>query len=192
MQELLGSVADLTWDEEEQHLSLTAACHLAANTPLTPALAAAHADPAYVLHTHGPSALFWAQERPKAQPRHTQHVHPQAPQQQLNNQRRAHSKHSPCDSTMHPSSSTSNQADVSQATLEGRLHPMDAAQQQQTCQRAWQASDAASYNLCLQPPEEDEAREHKLVMLRASALGTSHYLTMLSSQVRHSCYLGPL
>ena len=47
----------------------------------------------------------------------------------------------------------------------------------------WQAPDAASFQLCIEPPEEDELRDAKLQLLAASALGTSHALTQSSSQV---------
>ena len=47
----------------------------------------------------------------------------------------------------------------------------------------WQSPDAASFQLCVEPPEEDEAKERKMEVLAASALGTSHALTAASSQV---------
>lgn len=47
----------------------------------------------------------------------------------------------------------------------------------------WQMPDAASFQLCIEPPEEDECRDLKLQLLLASALGTAHALTATSSQV---------
>jgi len=48
----------------------------------------------------------------------------------------------------------------------------------------WQAPDAASFQLCIEPAEEDELRHSKMELLVASALGTTHALTATSSQVR--------
>lgn len=48
----------------------------------------------------------------------------------------------------------------------------------------WQAPDAASFQLCIEPAEEDELRDSKMELLVASALGTTHALTATSSQVR--------
>ena len=48
----------------------------------------------------------------------------------------------------------------------------------------WQAPDAASFQLCIEPAEEDEVRDSKMELLVASALGTTHALTATSSQVR--------
>ncbi|DBA67229.1 TPA: hypothetical protein ACH3X2_001539 [Trebouxia sp. C0005] len=48
----------------------------------------------------------------------------------------------------------------------------------------WQAPDAASFQLCIEPAEEDELRNSKLELLLASALGTTHALTATSSQER--------
>lgn len=50
-------------------------------------------------------------------------------------------------------------------------------------QMPWQRPDAASFQLCIEPPEEDECREMKLQLLAESALGTAHVLTATSSQV---------
>ena len=51
-------------------------------------------------------------------------------------------------------------------------------------QLPWQTPYAASFQLCIEPPEEDECRSTKLQLLAASALGTAHALTPTSSQVR--------
>lgn len=48
----------------------------------------------------------------------------------------------------------------------------------------WQAPDAASFQLCIEPAEEDELRDSKMELLVASVLGTAHALTATSSQVR--------
>jgi len=48
----------------------------------------------------------------------------------------------------------------------------------------WQAPDAASFQLCIEPAEEDELRDSKMELLLASALGTTHALTATSSQVQ--------
>jgi len=48
----------------------------------------------------------------------------------------------------------------------------------------WQAPDAASFQLCIEPAEEDELRNSKMELLLASALGTTHALTATSSQVQ--------
>jgi len=47
----------------------------------------------------------------------------------------------------------------------------------------WQAPDAASFQLCIEPAEDDELRDSKMELLVASALGTTHALTANSSQV---------
>ena len=54
---------------------------------------------------------------------------------------------------------------------------------QGSVQVPWQKPDAASFQLCIEPPEEDACREVKLQLLAASALGTVHALTATSSQV---------
>lgn len=59
-------------------------------------------------------------------------------------------------------------------------------QGQGSVQMPWQTPDVASFQLCIEPPEEDECRERKLQLLAASALGTAHALTATSSQVCHS------
>lgn len=56
-------------------------------------------------------------------------------------------------------------------------------QGQGNLQMPWQMPDAASFQLCIEPPEEDQCRETKLQLLAASALGTAHALTATSSQV---------
>lgn len=56
-------------------------------------------------------------------------------------------------------------------------------QGQASMQMPWQTPDAANFQLCIEPPEEDECREVKLQLLAASALGTAHALTATSSQV---------
>ena len=47
----------------------------------------------------------------------------------------------------------------------------------------WQTPNVASFQLCIEPPEEDECKDTKLQLLSASALGTAHALTATSSQV---------
>lgn len=68
-----------------------------------------------------------------------------------------------------------------------RLGAQKAGQQGQagqgSMQMPWQTPDAATFQLCIEPPEEDERREMKLQLLVASALGTMHVLTATSSQV---------
>ena len=54
---------------------------------------------------------------------------------------------------------------------------------QGSMQVPWQKPDAASFQLCIEPPEEDACREMKLQLLAASALGTVHALTAISGQV---------
>lgn len=70
-------------------------------------------------------------------------------------------------------------------------------QGQGSVQMPWLTPDAASFQLCIEPPEEDECRKVKLQLLAASALGTVHALMATSSQVRpvithnQCCCLGP-
>lgn len=59
-------------------------------------------------------------------------------------------------------------------------------QGQGSVQVPWQTPEAASLQLCIEPPEEDECRDMKLQLLSASALGTAHALTAGSSQVCQS------
>ena len=61
-----------------------------------------------------------------------------------------------------------------QQTLQGQGHAL----------LPWQAPDAASFQLCIEPAEEDDLRDSKMELLLASALGTTHALTATSSQVR--------
>lgn len=133
MQDLLGVVAEMSWNDSDNCLNLTATCPLPANLPLTTALIAVGADPDHLLMTHGLPALSWAQKA-------------QQPQS------------------------------AAQVALPG----------QGNLQMPWQAPDAASFQLCIEPPEEDECRDAKLQLLAASALGTSHALTESSSQVGQS------
>lgn len=73
------------------------------------------------------------------------------------------------------------------ALSRAQLWEQKAGQQRQagqgSMQMPWQTPDAASFQLCIEPPEEDECREMKLTLLAASALGTAHFLTATSSQV---------
>ena len=119
-QELLGTVADLTWNADTGSLDVQAACHLPANTPLTSGLTALVADPEHLIMTHGLASLACAQQARRGQ---------------------------------------------GPALL------------------PWQSPDATSLQLCIEPPEEDELRDSKLEVLLASALGTTHVLTLSSSQV---------
>ena len=69
-------------------------------------------------------------------------------------------------------------------------------QGQGSVQVPWQKPDGASFQLCIEPSEEDACREMKLQLLAASALGTAHALTATSSQVwqvitvKQCCCLG--
>ena len=119
-QELLGTVVELAWNVDTGSLDLQSACHLPANTPLTPSLTALGADPEHLIMSHGLASLAHAQQARRGQGR--------------------------------------------------ALLP-------------WQSPDATSFQLCIEPPEEDELREPKLEVLLASALGTTHVLTLTSSQV---------
>lgn len=190
MQELLGSVANLSWDADRQQLSLTAACHLPPHTGLTPALLAVRADPTHLLHMHGPSALPWAQRRSTAQ--HNK------PSSQGNNEQQTDSSARQLISHQDKANSRAPYTDSNTAKLDqgqdnqpegglNRLHARElAAQHQQTNAPAampWQASDAPTYELCLEPSQEGTERGYKLQLLHASSLGSSHFLTMQSSQV---------
>ena len=61
LQDLLGVVAEMSWNDSDNCLNLTATCPLPANLPLTTALIAVGADPDHLLMTHGLPALSWAQ-----------------------------------------------------------------------------------------------------------------------------------
>ena len=120
VQELVGVVADLAWDQNTGNLNLVAACHLAANTPLTSGLTALAANPEHLIMTHQPESLAQTQQM---------------------------------------------------------------GQEQGCVLLPWQAPHAASFQLYIEPPEEDELKETKLEILVASSLGTQHALTAASSQV---------
>lgn len=226
MQELSGTVTDLSWDADGKQLSLTAACHLAARTALTPALLAARADPTYLLNMHGPSALAWAQQHPSS--KQAAHLSTQSGSTQhadisLHHLNRTHdgsdtqmqgigSQPTPADrhqgkpdsnaghgqSKQHNATHVVNDQDKQPEGNLNSVHAQGAAaQHQQTCETSsmpWQASDAPTFELCLEPSYDDVDREHKLQLLHASALGTSHFLTMQSSQVCLSlcCFLNEL
>ena len=119
-QELLGTVVDLAGNVDTGSLTLQAACHLPANTPLTSSLTALGADPEHLIMTHGLASLACAQQARRGQ---------------------------------------------GPALL------------------PWQSPDTTSFQLCVEPPDEDELRDSKLEVLLASALGTTHVLTLSSSQV---------
>ena len=63
-------------------------------------------------------------------------------------------------------------------------------QGQGTLPLPWQEPDAACFQLCIEPPEEDECRAAKLQLLAASALGTSHALTVTTSKVTQIFWCG--
>ena len=174
-------MADLQWSPDKKQLSLIAACTLPAGTVLSPAILAVDAEPPHVLHTHGAPALAWAQQQQAMQQAHpTSPTLPQqypgpvtqsaAQQQQFGVQSAAQQIQPEADTLPRPHGSVAQSA----------------AQQQRVAESsslAWQAWTAGSYELCLEPAEEDEARAYKLMLLQASALGISHHLTMSSSQV---------
>lgn len=191
MQELLGTVADLSW-ESTGHLLLTAACDLPADTPLTPALVASRAEPAHLLHMHGPSALAWAQQQATArqQTANMQAQH-RRDHQTVSMQVQPHSNPDIPHTQLHQLPSKQDQLGSSEDKSKGELPPCSAkqaaAQHQQPSLEsvcAWQASEAASFELCMEPSPQDMARGAKLLLLQASTLGTSHFLTRRSSQVR--------
>ena len=185
-------MADLSW-ESTGHLLLTAACNLPADTPLTPALVASRAEPAHLLHMHGPSALAWVQQQATARQQtasiqaRSRHDH-----QTVSTQCQPNSNPDfPPHAQLHQLPSKQDQLGSREDKPEGELPPCSAqqaaAQHQQPSVEsvcAWQASEAASFELCMEPSAQDMARGAKLLLLQASTLGTSHFLTKHSSQVR--------
>ena len=135
-----------------------AACHLPANTPLTEALTAVAADSEHLITSFGPEALAWTQQTGQKQEQQQQ-------QGQEQGQRQGQEQ---------------GQGPPQEGQTTGQGH----GQGQGSTKLSWQTPGAASYQLCIEPPEDDEARELKLNVLTASGLGTLHVLSASSSQVR--------